>query len=53
YDITKGIYENLEPITAAHAKGAELVLEKATDGISTPMHPGAVKYFTEKGVIAG
>ena len=53
YNITKGIYENLEPITAAHAKGAELVLEKATDGISTPMHPGAVKYFTEKGVIAG
>ena len=53
YNITKGIYENLEPITAAHAKGAELVLEKATDGISTTMHPGAVKYFTEKGVIAG
>ena len=53
YNITKGIYENLEPITAAHAKGAELVLEKATDGISTPMHPGAVKYVTEKGVIAG
>ena len=53
YDITKGIYENLGDITAAHAKGAELVLEKATDGISTPMHPGAVKYFTEKGVIAG
>ena len=53
YNITKGIYENLEPITAAHAKGAELVLEKATDGISTPMHPGAVKYFTEKGVIGG
>jgi len=53
YDITKGIYENLGDITTAHAKGAELVLEKATDGISTPMHPGAVKYFTEKGVIAG
>ncbi|MBR4959582.1 MAG: TAXI family TRAP transporter solute-binding subunit [Clostridia bacterium] len=53
YNITKGIYENLEPITAAHAKGAELSLEKATDGISTPMHPGAVKYFTEKGVIGG
>ena len=53
YNITKGIYENLPDITTAHAKGAELVLEKATDGISTPMHPGAVKYFTEKGVIAG
>ncbi len=53
YNITKGIYENLPDITTAHAKGAELVLEKATDGISTPMHPGAVKYFTEKGVIGG
>ena len=51
YNITKGIYENLDDITTAHAKGAELSLEKATDGISTPMHPGAVKYFTEKGII--
>lgn len=53
YNITKGIYENLDAITASHAKGAELSLESAVDGISTPMHPGAVKYFTEKGVIAG
>ncbi len=53
YDITKGIYENIPDITAVHAKGAELSLEEAADGISTPMHPGAVKYFTEKGVIAG
>ena len=53
YNITKGIFENTEAITAAHATGAELSLEKAVDGISTPMHPGAAKYFTEKGVIVG
>ncbi len=53
YDITKGIYENIPDITAAHAKGAELVLEEAMDGISTPLHPGAAKYYTEKGLIMG
>jgi len=50
YDITKGIFENMDAITAQHAKGAELSLEKALDGLSTPIHPGALKYFNEKGI---
>ena len=33
-----------KPIT----KGAEIVLEKATDGITIPLHPGAEKYLKEK-----
>ncbi|NLE13384.1 MAG: TAXI family TRAP transporter solute-binding subunit [Clostridiales bacterium] len=52
YDITKGIFENIDAITAAHGKGAELSAEKAVQGISTPMHPGATKYFSELGLIA-
>ena len=50
YNITKAIFDNAEAITAAHAKGAELSIENATDGMTAPFHVGAAKYFAEKGV---
>ncbi len=50
YNITKAIFDNAEAITAAHAKGAELSLENATDGMTAPFHAGAAKYFAEKGI---
>lgn len=50
YNITKAIFENIDAITAAHAKGAELSIENATDGMTAPFHAGAAKYFAEKGV---
>lgn len=51
YELTKGIFENKDDITAAHAKGSELSPEYAVDGISVPFHPGAEKYFKEVGAI--
>jgi TRAP transporter TAXI family solute receptor len=53
YQITKNIFENKDAITAAHAKGAELDVAKAVEGIpsETPFHAGALKYFKEAGVI--
>ena len=50
YAIVKTIFENKDEITAAHAKGAEIDLTFATDGMAIPFHPGAVKYFAEKGI---
>ncbi len=50
YNITKSIFDNIDTITAAHAKGAELSLENATDGITVPFHAGAAKYYSEKGI---
>ena len=50
YNITKAIFDNVDAITEAHAKGAELSIENATDGITVPFHAGAAKYFKEKGV---
>ncbi len=50
YNITKAIFDNISDITAAHAKGAELSLENATQGMTAPFHKGAAKYFAEKGV---
>ena len=50
YTIVKTIFENAEEITSLHAKGAELSLEFATDGIAVPFHKGAAQYFAENGI---
>ncbi len=50
YNITKAIFDNVDAITASHAKGAELSLENATSGMAAPFHAGAAKYFKEKGI---
>lgn len=49
YAIVSTIFENKDAIAELHAKGAELDLEyAATCGL--PYHPGAAKYFAEKGL---
>ena len=50
YNLTKAIFDNIEAITAAHAKGAELSIANATSGMTAPFHAGAARYFAEKGV---
>jgi TRAP transporter TAXI family solute receptor len=50
YNITKAIFDNIDDITKEHAKGAELSLENATEGLTVPFHAGAAKYFKEKGI---
>ena len=51
YGITKAIYENLDELTAAHAAAKGISLEQAAKGSPAPIHPGALKYFTEKNVL--
>lgn len=50
YKLTAAIFDNIDAITAENAKGAELSIENATSGMTAPFHPGAAKYFAEKGV---
>jgi TRAP transporter TAXI family solute receptor len=51
YNITKAIYENLPELQAAHAAAKGIKLESAAKGSPAPLHPGALKYFTEKNVL--
>jgi TRAP transporter TAXI family solute receptor len=51
YNITKALIENQPELASAHGKGKELSLQTATKGVSIPFHPGAVKYYKEKGVM--
>lgn len=50
YQFTKAIYENLETLGAAHAKAKEFKLEDVKAGVTVPLHPGAKKFYEEKGI---
>lgn len=49
YNFVSGVFEHLDDVTASHAKGAELNLDFAASVTSVPYHPGAARYFAEKG----
>ena len=51
YGMTAALFDNLSELAATHAKGKEMSLEGALVGVSTPLHPGAEKYFKEKGIV--
>jgi len=48
YDMTKAIFENLDQVK--HAKAKLIKVENALNGVGVDVHPGAQKYFDEKGV---
>lgn len=50
YDLTKALFENQAELANSHAKGKDLSAEYAVTGVSVPFHPGAAKYFKEKGL---
>lgn len=49
YAFVKDIFENAASLTDSHAKYAEVNLEYGASIKSVPYHPGAAKYFAEKG----
>ena len=51
YNLTKALFEYQADLASAHAKGKELNLQFAVKGVSIPFHPGAVKYYKEKGLM--
>ncbi len=51
YQMTKLIYESLPDLYAAHAAAHEIKLDTAATGSPVPLHPGAIRYFKEKGLI--
>jgi len=51
YLITKTIFENLPFLHNIHKATMAMSLERATVGLPVPLHPGAEKYYREKGII--
>ncbi|TDH35939.1 TAXI family TRAP transporter solute-binding subunit [Pseudohoeflea suaedae] len=50
YEMTKQLFENLPELEAAHNAAAKIKLENALSGMPLPVHPGAEKYYAEKGM---
>lgn len=51
YQMTKLLFDNLPQLVAAHAAAKAIDPAKALDGMPIPLHPGAEKYYREKGLI--
>lgn len=50
YQMTKAIHENQPTLVTAHKAATDIKLQDAYKGMTVPMHPGAEKYYKEKGV---
>lgn len=50
YAITKEVFDNLEDFTKLHPAYAGLTKENMLEGLSAPIHSGAMKYFKEAGL---
>ncbi|MEX2197315.1 MAG: TAXI family TRAP transporter solute-binding subunit [Burkholderiales bacterium] len=54
YNIVKTIFDKRDELIAVHKEAASFKLEnQKTEASSVPWHPGAIKYFAEKGIKIG
>jgi TRAP transporter TAXI family solute receptor len=51
YQMTKNIFENLPDLVATHAAAKNININTALSGMPVPLHPGAKKYYQEKGLV--
>jgi TRAP transporter TAXI family solute receptor len=51
YNIVKALFDNQVDLVRVHAEAVNIKLENQKTGASSiPWHPGAIKYFAEKGI---
>ncbi|MCG2752975.1 MAG: TAXI family TRAP transporter solute-binding subunit [Desulfobacteraceae bacterium] len=50
YAFTKEVFENLEEFKLLHPSYEVLTRENMLEGLSAPLHPGALKYYKEVGL---
>ncbi len=51
YTLVKEVMENFDHFKSQHVAFADLTKEGMLESLSAPMHPGAVKYFLEAGLL--
>jgi TRAP transporter TAXI family solute receptor len=52
YDFLTALFGNLDVISAAHIRGGDLSIATALDGMEKiELHPGAIKFYKEKGLL--
>ncbi len=51
YQMTKQLFEHLDDMVAAHNAAKAISLENGNKGLPIPLHPGAERYYKEKGLM--
>ena len=51
YAVTKEVFENFDEFKTLHPAFANLTKESMLQGLSAPIHPGAMKYYKEAGLV--
>jgi TRAP transporter TAXI family solute receptor len=51
YQMTKTLFDNLSALQAAHAAAKAIKLDTAGKNPPVPLHPGAAKFYKEKGAL--
>lgn len=51
YQMTKLLWDNLSALRSAHKAAEAIKLENALQGMPVPLHPGAEKFYKEKGLL--
>jgi len=51
YQMTQLLFENLPDMVAAHKAASDIKLSEAAKDMPIPIHPGAERYYKEKGVL--
>lgn len=51
YQMTRQLFENLPAMVAAHKAAEQIDLKAALKGMPIPLHPGAERYYKEKGLL--
>jgi len=51
YELTKRVFDSLPELAIAHLVGGAIRRDTAAEGGPVPLHPGAIRYFREKGLL--
>ena len=51
YAVTKEVFDNLKDFKSLHSAYGNLTKEEMLTGLSAPIHPGAMKYYQEAGLM--
>jgi len=51
YQMTKTMFDNLDTMVASHAAAKDIKLADAQNGMPIPLHPGAARFYKEKGLL--